>query len=996
MHSLLRFTLLCSCFAALQAASWEGTITSNGVGRAVFVPDTSRPVKAVLITNFNDPNLQGRPDVLYPNADLRALGAKWNMMQMHWLGRPESDSDRLAEYNAIVDTLKQASTLLGKPEIQFTGIFIQGLSGTASIAADIAKYNPSRFGGIIQTHYSYEAPPAGTPSLYVVGGLDTTTGFPDITLAQQLARVAPRVAAGEPETIYLEPGQLHDTAAVDQKFTALWLDEILTLRFPATIPTTSMINLPSWKNYRAWTGCYDASVDINSPWNRGERPINNTIQAYPSSDGRPWLWLPSQRVAQAWKTYMDTGVFPATTAGTVALSAPAAGSEYAAGATVTAAATASATSGSVTKVEFFDNGTLVGSDTNGGDGWTAAWSISSTTNHALTAKATVSSGAVVSSSPVNVLVRRPPDVTGTTVQGLNYAYYEYTGNGSIPDFTGMTPIRSGTTANFDITAGGPRADSFVYRFTGYLQVPTAGSYTLFTTSDDGSQLFIGSTRVVNNDGPHPAVEQQGAISLAAGSHAITVTFAQATGGKSLTVQWQGPGIAKQSIPSSALVRPASGDSTPPATPPAPTVSGNGTATPTLSGTTEAGATVRVYDGGALIATTAANGSGAWSVTVTLAVGSHSLTVTASDSAGNTSGVSPAAVVSVNGSALPSPWLTSDVGAVGLSGSATYDAAAQSFSVKGAGADIWGMADGFRYVYRSLTGDGQIVARVASQQFTDNWAKAGVMFRDGTGEGSAHATMEVTAGQGAEFVRRPTAGGTSLSTVLAGRAAPEWVRMVRAGSLFTGSVSEDGVNWTQVGSTSIAMGPTISVGLAVCSHLTSATSAVTFDHVTVGSGPSIATSPIDINFQPAAAAGVTGYLIDSGLAYGARNGQSYGWNVDTSAETRDRNLTSDQLKDTLIHLQRPSNPNASWEIALPNGQYQVRVVAGDPSAVDSVYRLDVEGIRVVDGTPTTANPWLEGTVMVTITDGRLTLSNAAGAVNNKVCFIEIVQVPVAGG
>jgi hypothetical protein len=44
--------------------------------------------------------------------------------------------------------------------------------------------------------------------------------------------------------------------------------------------------------------------------------------------------------------------------------------------------------------------------------------------------------------------------------------------------------------------------------------------------------------------------------------------------------------------------------------------------------------------------------------------------------------------------------------------------------------------------------------------------------------------------------------------------------------------------------------------------------------------------------------------------------------------------------------------------------------------------------VVSGTPTSANRWVEGTATVTVTDGRLTVANAAGARNNKVCFLDV--------
>jgi hypothetical protein len=74
--------------------------------------------------------------------------------------------------------------------------------------------------------------------------------------------------------------------------------------------------------------------------------------------------------------------------------------------------------------------------------------------------------------------------------------------------------------------------------------------------------------------------------------------------------------------------------------------------------------------------------------------------------------------------------------------------------------------------------------------------------------------------------------------------------------------------------------------------------------------------------------------------------------------------------------------------VPNGTYSVRVVAGDAASHNSVYRFAVEGVLTVDGTPSATNRWLEGTRTVTVSDGRLTISNAPGASNNKLCFVEI--------
>jgi glucose/arabinose dehydrogenase len=147
----------------------------------------------------------------------------------------------------------------------------------------------------------------------------------------------------------------------------------------------------------------------------------------------------------------------------------------------------------------------------------------------------------------------------------------------------------------------------------------------------------------------------------------------------------------------------------------------------------------------------------------------------------------------------------------------------------------------------------------------------------------------------------------------------------------------------------------------------------------------------VNFQPASTPVPAGYLADTGTVFGLRpSGERYGWNADNAAQTRDRNAANspDQRYDTLTHLQKPGNPNAVWELAVPNGTYTVRAVAGDADHTDSVFRLNVEGVLTVSGTPSGSTRWFEGTSTVTVTDGRLTVSNGSGASNNKICFIEV--------
>jgi uncharacterized lipoprotein YddW (UPF0748 family) len=155
----------------------------------------------------------------------------------------------------------------------------------------------------------------------------------------------------------------------------------------------------------------------------------------------------------------------------------------------------------------------------------------------------------------------------------------------------------------------------------------------------------------------------------------------------------------------------------------------------------------------------------------------------------------------------------------------------------------------------------------------------------------------------------------------------------------------------------------------------------------------------INFQPATADIPPGYSPDSGALYGPRaGGLTYGWTADNTATARERNSPRafDQRYDTFIHLQKETNPNAVWELSLPNGTYEVYLVAGDPDFFDGEFRLTVEGVLAVSGAPSEARPFVEGLVSVAVTDGRLTVTNGAGAINNKLAFLEVYNpagVPV---
>jgi phosphatidylserine/phosphatidylglycerophosphate/cardiolipin synthase-like enzyme/regulation of enolase protein 1 (concanavalin A-like superfamily) len=220
-------------------------------------------------------------------------------------------------------------------------------------------------------------------------------------------------------------------------------------------------------------------------------------------------------------------------------------------------------------------------------------------------------------------------------------------------------------------------------------------------------------------------------------------------------------------------------------------------------------------------------------------------------------------------AVPPPWLDADVGAVGIAGSASYNAG--TFSVSGSGADIWGTADAFHFVYQSLTGDGQIVARVSSVGDVNAWAKAGVMIRETLSPGSAFAQMLVSAGKGTAFQYRTSSGASALNVTGTTAAAPLWIKIVKAGNVISGSQSADGTSWQSIGSATFTMASTVFVGLAVVSHTNTQLCTAAFDTVTT-SGTSA--PPPSTPASPAPATGANGVSTHPTLTWTSAGATSY--------------------------------------------------------------------------------------------------------------------------
>ncbi len=185
---------------------------------------------------------------------------------------------------------------------------------------------------------------------------------------------------------------------------------------------------------------------------------------------------------------------------------------------------------------------------------------------------------------------------------------------------------------------------------------------------------------------------------------------------------------------------------------------------------------------------------------------------------------------------PQDWTVSGADALSLwfkgNPAKFVEAAPGQYQVSSNSGDVWDVSDNFRFVYKQLTGDGSISAKVvAITDATAAWAKAGVMIRNSLDQNSTYAFMFPTPDGRRAFQNRFATGSTARSahsnpgTIT----FPLWVKVERKGNQFTASYSTDGKTWTiqpanentgtdrSPNPQTIVMGGTVYIGMAVTSN-----------------------------------------------------------------------------------------------------------------------------------------------------------------------------------
>ena len=232
--------------------------------------------------------------------------------------------------------------------------------------------------------------------------------------------------------------------------------------------------------------------------------------------------------------------------------------------------------------------------------------------------------------------------------------------------------------------------------------------------------------------------------------------------------------------------------------------------------------------------------------------------------------------------LPEFYQSADIGTVGIAGSSSYSNGI--YTLSGSGSDIYHAADEFQFASRPVTGDVTLTVKVASQTTTSP-DKSGLMIRASSDPSSVFADVTIHQSFAIKMEYRTIAGANATGGQNTGiTSAPYWLRLVRAGNVFTSYYSPDGMSWTQLRSATVVMPATVMVGLVQCSHDDTVLSSGTFTNYSVVAVPSPWQSA-DVGTVVAAGsaidtAGVFNVTGSGADVYGTADAFRYAWQAAT--------------------------------------------------------------------------------------------------------------------
>ncbi len=192
-----------------------------------------------------------------------------------------------------------------------------------------------------------------------------------------------------------------------------------------------------------------------------------------------------------------------------------------------------------------------------------------------------------------------------------------------------------------------------------------------------------------------------------------------------------------------------------------------------------------------------------------------------------------------GYALPSPWQSGDIGTISPASVSGYKNG--TFGITTSGDNIYWSNDQFHYIYRQVTGNTEIIARVASNNKPGEWSKSGIMIRESLADNAKHVMLVKAPWHGIVNQYRINTAGESDNFNQDTLKTPKWLKLNRSGNTITSSYSYDGISWTTFNSVTVSMTNNVYVGLCAAGINSSLANKSTYDNVKVNG--------VLVNFAP---------------------------------------------------------------------------------------------------------------------------------------------------
>ena len=149
--------------------------------------------------------------------------------------------------------------------------------------------------------------------------------------------------------------------------------------------------------------------------------------------------------------------------------------------------------------------------------------------------------------------KAPLAAVNYTGQTTGVKYQLFTGTyTSTSQLNNVTATDSGAVKNFGTADFRKNKGKYGVVYSGYININADGNYGFSTLSGNGSVLLIDDLPVVDNDGKHAVVEQDGAIPLLKGYHRFTLKYVDAGGQATLKVFINAPGKQKAELTADTL------------------------------------------------------------------------------------------------------------------------------------------------------------------------------------------------------------------------------------------------------------------------------------------------------------------------------------------------------------------------------------------------------------------------------------------------------------